>query len=78
MIKNLSLQMILGIVRHMLTVACGGLIAQGTLTNNNVNIIVGLVTGLTGFVWSMVHKGTVSQALNEAVKDSKLTNISNN
>ncbi len=69
--KNLKLQMILGVVRHLLTGACGTLVTTGTLSNSNVQIIAGIGCGLIGLIWSLIHKQNISTAIDEAVKDCK-------
>ena len=70
MIKKLKLQMILGVVRHILTGACGTLVASGTLTNSNVQTIIGLSCGAVGLIWSLMNKQSVSVAIDEAQKDA--------
>ena len=50
------MQAIFGIVRHILTVAGGAFIANGTLTDNELNTLVGALVTLMGVVWSVVEK----------------------
>lgn len=47
---------ILGIVRHILTAAGGGLIASGTADEATVQTIVGGIIAAAGVVWSWFNK----------------------
>lgn len=46
----------LGQVRHFLTTAGGGFVAQGLLTGDELNIIIGGAITLLGVLWSAYDK----------------------
>jgi hypothetical protein len=48
--------MILGVVRHILTAVGGALASQGVMSADDTNAIVGGVVALVGLVWSMLNK----------------------
>lgn len=50
------LQVITSIIRHLLTVFAGGLIADGTLTDGDVQTISGAVLTVGVIVWSIIEK----------------------
>jgi hypothetical protein len=50
------LKVILGIVRHVLTAAGGGLVADGWLSGDDLNTAIGAITTLVGIVWSVWEK----------------------
>ena len=64
-IKNLPLQVLCGIIRHILT-GGGGVLAAYGIQGNNAALVSGIVLGAVGFFWSLGHKGTVNDALSEA------------
>ena len=45
-------KIIFGYVRHALTCFGGGLVANGTMTNNQMQQIVGGIMSLIGVLWS--------------------------
>jgi hypothetical protein len=47
---------VLGIVRHFLTTAAGGLIAHGYLNADQSQAIVGGIVALIGVAWSLLQK----------------------
>jgi hypothetical protein len=47
---------VLGIVRHFLTTAAGGLIAQGYVNNDQASAIIGGIVALIGVAWSLLQK----------------------
>jgi len=67
--KNLKLQMLTGILRHILTLTGGALVAQGAISANQESIGAGIICGLCGFIWSIAHKSTVAEAI-KAAEDS--------
>ena len=48
--------MILGIVRHILTTAGGGIIANGWLSSDDYMSAAGALITLIGAVWSVIEK----------------------
>jgi hypothetical protein len=54
-------QMILGLLRHSLTAGGGGLVANGTATNDEWQAIVGGVVALVGLLWSLWMKRSGTQ-----------------
>jgi hypothetical protein len=49
-------EMMLGIVRHVLTIAGGAAASAGVVTEADVPVIVGALSALAGVVWSIVAK----------------------
>ena len=47
---------IMGIVRHVLTIGAGFLVAKGTIDGGQAEIIAGSVAGLIGVIWSVWAK----------------------
>ena len=47
---------ILGIVRHILTTGGGFLAAKGFIDATEVEVVVGALIALGGFVWSFIEK----------------------
>ena len=47
---------ILGVLRHILTSAGGGLVTGGVFTSDELTTAVGLVIGIIGFAWSYWSK----------------------
>jgi hypothetical protein len=52
----MSKEQILGIVRHVLTIAAGYLVGSGHLDDATAQQAVGALIGLAGVVWSVVAK----------------------
>ena len=52
----MNLEIVLGLVRHLLTLVGGYYVASGKLDPANANTIVGAVTSLVGAGWSIKHK----------------------
>lgn len=52
----MNFEIILGLVRHVLTLVGGYYVAQGKLDPANASTIVGAVTTLVGAGWSVKHK----------------------
>ena len=50
------MQETLGVIRHALTAAGGGLIANGTITDSDLQAIVGGVIAVLGVAWSIYQK----------------------
>jgi hypothetical protein len=49
-------EMVMGLLRHILTFAGGALVSMGYLTEANVEAIIGAVMTLAGVGWSLVNK----------------------
>ena len=47
---------VIGLVRHVLTFGGGYAVASGTLTEPNVEILVGALITIIGAIWSIVNK----------------------
>lgn len=47
---------ILGFIRHVLTIAAGSLATRGVIDGAEVEIIVGALIGLGGVLWSAFEK----------------------
>ena len=47
---------ILGIIRHVLTIAGGALGSTGIATNGDIELIIGGLLAVVGIVWSVVEK----------------------
>ena len=47
---------ILGIVRHVLTIGAGFLVAKGTIDQGQAEIVAGGLVGIIGVVWSILAK----------------------
>lgn len=52
----MNVEMVLGLVRHILTFAGGWLVSQGVLTEPNAQAIIGAVVTIIGVAWSAVIK----------------------
>lgn len=44
------------LIRHALTLVAGGLIADGTLTDSDLQVVSGAVTTVAVVIWSVVEK----------------------
>ena len=47
---------IAGLIRHVLTLVGGGVIASGTISGSDIEIAAGAVAALIGVGWSIVQK----------------------
>src|SRR5687767_161392 len=47
---------ITGILRHLITTAGGTLVAQGTLSDSDINLVVGALMAIGGVAWSVWSK----------------------
>ena len=47
---------ILGLVRHLLTIGAGALASRGVIGHNEIEITVGAVAALAGIAWSAMEK----------------------
>ena len=54
--EMISSRVIVGILRHVLTAAGGGLIGNGLLTGDDLNAAVGAIATLVGIVLSVIEK----------------------
>lgn len=44
------------LIRHLLTLVGGGLIASGSLTQDDLTALIGAITTIVGVIWSVVQK----------------------
>jgi hypothetical protein len=49
-------QIIASLIRHLATVLAGGLIADGVLSDADIQIVIGGVTAIATVGWSIVEK----------------------
>jgi hypothetical protein len=63
--KRLSKAQWMGIIRHLLTALGGFVVAQGTMNDGVAEQLVGGVTALIGFLWSVNTKEPVAPAVEE-------------
>ncbi len=49
-------EMVLGIVRHVLTIAGGAAASAGVVTEADIPVLVGALTALAGVAWSIIAK----------------------
>lgn len=49
-------EIVLGVVRHILTAGGGVLVARGVATSSEVEAAAGAAVVLIGFVWSVLQK----------------------
>ncbi len=49
-------QIILGVVRHAITVAGGALSAKGLASASDVELLAGAVAVIVGVIWSVIAK----------------------
>lgn len=52
----MSKDVILGLVRHFLTIAGGVLVTKGNLDVTDADTLVGSVIAIAGVIWSIVSK----------------------
>lgn len=52
----MSTPIVLGLLRHVLTIAAGSLASRGVIGENEVEITVGSVLGIIGVIWSVIDK----------------------
>jgi hypothetical protein len=57
----MNTEIMMGFVRHALTLGAGLLIAKGYADESTVNEVVGAVMTLVGFGWSYFHKKSASK-----------------
>lgn len=60
-----------GIIRHVLTTAAGGLVANGTVTSDQAQQIIGGIMAILTIAWSLYQKRQQRQALVEAKTGAK-------
>lgn len=65
-IKFMSNEVILGLIRHLLTTAGGVLVTKGYADSSMVETGVAALVTLFGVGWSIVHKGQVKTQINNA------------
>jgi hypothetical protein len=54
--EKAMLGVIAGVVRHVLTAAGGGLVAEGSLAQSDLNAGIGAVLTVIGIAWSVMEK----------------------
>ena len=59
----MSMTVIFGVLRHVLTALGGGLVSQGLLTNGDVETGIGAVLTLAGLVASVLSKRQADDTL---------------
>lgn len=64
----MTTQIIVGVVRHILTLAGGWLVAKGYTDDATAQQITGYIVAIIGFAWSIVEKKKNSSA---SIKASK-------
>ena len=47
---------VLGFIRHLLTIAAGSLATRGVIDGTEVEILVGALIGIGGVIWSAFDK----------------------
>jgi hypothetical protein len=47
---------VLGLVRHILTLIGGYYVSKGQVDQSSVDTVIGAVTGIAGVAWSVKHK----------------------
>jgi hypothetical protein len=47
---------ILGLVRHLLTIVGGYYVSKGQIDQSSVDTVIGGLTGIAGVAWSVKHK----------------------
>ena len=57
---------LLGLVRHFLTVAGGGLVANGYLGNDDLSTVVGAAVAVIGVAWSAYDKHSTAKVIADA------------
>lgn len=60
-----------GIIRHILTTAAGGMVADGYFTQDQATQIIGGVVAIVGVVWSLYNKSQHRKALAAASTPAK-------
>jgi hypothetical protein len=53
---QMNTDMFSGILRHVLTIAAGGLVSKGVINANDAQMAVGAVVALAGIGWSVWSK----------------------
>jgi opacity protein-like surface antigen len=64
----MNAEIILGFVRHLLTIVGGLLVAKGSLSSGVMDAVIGGVLAVAGTVWSAVQKVQQAQAEEKALK----------
>lgn len=49
---------ILGVIRHILTIAGGALASKGVVGSDDVELLIGSVVSIAGVIWSVWAKRT--------------------
>lgn len=59
-------EILLGIVRHILTTAGGVLVTKGLADSSMIEGGSAAIVTLIGIIWSIIHKGNVQNKINVA------------
>ena len=54
---------VLGVVRHLLTIAAGALTSKGVINPDETEILVGATLGILGVIWSIFDKKKTAKQL---------------
>jgi len=57
-----------GLVRHVLTFGGGFLVTNGTLTDGDLQAVIGGVIAIGGVLWSIFHKNGVAARIKSALE----------
>ena len=52
----MKLEIVLGLVRHILTLVGGYYVSKGQIDQSSVDTVIGAITGVAGVAWSVKHK----------------------
>ena len=69
----MQVTMLLGLVRHILTLVGGVLVAKGWLSTDTLEIIIGAILSIAPTIWSTTEKMQVQKAAKAAVVDAAKT-----
>lgn len=61
-------EMVGGLVRHVLTFGGGFLVTNGTLTDGDLQAVIGGLLAIGGVLWSLWHKNDVAARISAALK----------
>ena len=63
----------MGISRHVLTLAAGWLVANGHVSGDDANQLVGALVAIVGIVWSAQEKTGTNAQKSNAIEPSEIT-----
>lgn len=61
--ENVALQQNLALLRHLLSMAAGAIVAQGVLTNDQATSLVGAIVTIFPIAWSLIEKVRVKKVI---------------